>query len=83
MLDSKLIFVFLSIFLGSCHQKHSKAAKPAIQGIWKKHGYGQIIRINKSEIGFYDITQKSCLPVKSISLKNIKELGEIIKLTSD
>lgn len=83
MLHSKLIFVFLLIFLASCQQKHSKAPQPAIQGTWKKHGYGQIININKAEISFYDITQKSCLPVKSISLKNIKELGEIIKLTSD
>lgn len=57
--------------------------QPVIQGIWKKHGYGQIIDINKSDINFYDVTQKSCLPVRSIRLENWRELGEIIKLTSD
>lgn len=83
MLHYKLILFFLFISLASCQQRSSKVQLPVIQGIWKMHGYGQVIQINKSDINFYDVTQKSCLPVKTISLKNIRELGEIVSLTQD
>ncbi|MBE9601472.1 hypothetical protein [Pedobacter sp. MC2016-24] len=78
----KLILVCLLFNLISCHQRSSKGSQPVIQGIWKKHGYGQIVRINKTDIEFYDVTKKSCLPVKTISLKNIKEFGDIVGLTA-
>lgn len=81
MLKNKLILVLLFITLASCQQKDSKIQHPALQGIWKMSGYGQIIRITKSNIDFYDVTQKSCLPVKTISLKNRREMGEIVSLT--
>lgn len=83
MLHNKLIFLLSFITLLSCQQKHSKVQKAVIQGIWEKRGYGQVIQITKTEISFYDVTKKSCLPVRSTNFKNIKELGEIIKLTSD
>jgi len=83
MIYRKFILFIIVICLTSCQQKSSKIRQPVLQGIWKKHGYGQIIQISKSNIDFYDITQKSCLPVKTVSLKNIREFGEIVSVTDD
>jgi len=54
-----------------------------ITGIWKMNGYGQILEITNSEIKYYDLTQKSCTPIKTIPSTTKTELGTIIKVTKD
>jgi len=83
MFHYKPTFFLLFICFASCQQRPSKVARPVIQGFWEKQGDGQVLDISQSAIKFYDVTQKSCLPVKTIDLKNLAELGEVIKLTAD
>lgn len=83
MINHKFILFIIVVCLLSCQRRNSAVHQPVLQGIWKKQGYGVVIEISKSDINFYDVTQKSCLPVKTVSLNNIRELGEIVSLTND
>jgi len=83
----KIYFLLFSIMLTITSCQVNKATvssiKPSLKGIWRMQGYGQLLVISDTAIAYYDITQKSCLPVKSIPFSELSKLGEVKKVTQD